>query len=97
MVEDGRVRAEPDGLRDLARRLRDGADGLNGPAAVAPPAPDAGVSSGTVSGALESILRSGAGLVTAMNDAAANIDASDGSYGSVDNQERHRFGGMVAE
>lgn len=96
-MANGPVRVDPGGLRDLAGRLREGASGLGGPASSVPDAPNAGVSSGKVSGALEAILRSSAGLVSTMDESAAKIDASDGSYGSVENQETRRFGNMIAE
>lgn len=88
------VRAEPEGLRALASQLREGVSGLGGVTNAAPPAPNAGVSSARVGEALAAILRSSAGLVASLEDAANKIDASDGSYGEVDNKAAADFGSL---
>lgn len=93
MVVDERMRVDSAGQQALATQLRDGVAGLGGVANAAPPAPNAGVSSGAVGQALSSILTAAAGLVSAVGDAGSKIDASDGSYGAVENQVTGQFGG----
>ncbi len=58
-----RVRADSEGLRSLASQLREGVSGLGDVANAAPPAPDAGISSGKVGEALAAIVRGCAGVL----------------------------------
>lgn len=85
-------KADPDGLRALARQLRDGLSEVAEMAPTAPPAPNAGASSSTVGAALAAILEATAGLVSRVQDTADKIDVTDGSYGDVDNQTATDFG-----
>lgn len=71
-------------LERLAGRLRSGASDLLGPAGVAPDAPDAGVSTPAVAGALAEIGRAVIGLDETMTEVADKVVQSHGEYQETD-------------
>jgi hypothetical protein len=91
-MSDGVIRADSAGLQALASELRHGVSGLAEAGRAAPPAPNAGASSARVAATLAAILDETAGVVAGVENTAAKIDASDGSYGEVDNRSATEFG-----
>lgn len=71
-------------LKRLASRIRSGASDLDAPAGDAPDAPDAGVSTAAVTGALAEIGRAVIGLDETMTEVADNVVQSHGDYQETD-------------
>lgn len=71
-------------LERLAGRLRSGASDLESPAGDAPNAPDAGVSTAAVTGALAEIARGVIGLDETILEVADNVAQSHGDYQETD-------------
>ncbi|MGH3503956.1 MAG: hypothetical protein ACRDQA_24135 [Nocardioidaceae bacterium] len=87
--------ADPDGLHDVARQLRDGADELNSAASTVPHAPDAGLSTANVGAAVSALARSAAALMVQSEDNADKIHASNGSYGATENTNTQSLDGVL--
>lgn len=83
-MSEGSVHVDPGTLERLANRLRQGEGELSAPAQSAPDAPDAGVSTGPVAGALSEITQGMLGLSTALNEVASRVVRSRGDYCEVD-------------
>lgn len=79
------VKADRESLRSMANALRASTDQLAGAAKTMPAMPQVSTSAEKVGFTLSEITKTAAGLIASVNDAAAKIDASDGSYGQVDN------------
>ena len=72
-------------LTDIANKLRGAAQQLSGTASSAPPSPDAGSSSALVSQVIADLMRTGATAAAVLDQAAGNIHAAKGNYGTTDN------------
>jgi hypothetical protein len=91
------IRADRNGLEDLATTLRRGATELADTAIPAPAAPDAGRSSANVGAALAAVMKSAAALMAKSQEAAGRIDVNDGAYAGVDNQASTALGDFEGE
>lgn len=81
----GQVKADGEHLAEMASRLRESTTGLEGAAKSVPPMPEVSVSADKVSHTLTEITKTVAGLMAGVEQTASEIDASDGSYGEIDN------------
>lgn len=93
MGNDG-IKAEPDGLRQMASELRDSTSGLEGAAKSVPPMPEVTISNQNVGYTLSEITKAAAAVAAGVEDIANKIDASDGSYAEVDNRNAEDLYGV---
>jgi hypothetical protein len=92
-MSDG-IKANPGQLQGMAGQLRSGAEGLDGVADASPPPPEATTSNEKVGHTLAEIMKATGALVAGMHETADKIDASDGSYGDMDNQNASDIAGV---
>ncbi len=83
-MTDG-IKADRESLRAMANALRASNDQLVGTAKTMPAMPQVSTSAEKVGFTLSEITKTAAGLIAGVEDTANKIDASDGSYGQVDN------------
>lgn len=81
---DGNFTVDPGTLERLSTRVRAGASDLDKAAGNAPDAPDAGVSTPAVTGALAEISRAVIGLNETMTQIADNVVQGHGTYHEID-------------
>ncbi len=79
------ITADHELLQQMADELRTSISGLDGVARSAPTMPEVTTSANKVGHTLSEITKTVAGVVAGVEDTAGKIDASDGSYGQVDN------------
>ncbi|MBA8826640.1 methyl-accepting chemotaxis protein [Saccharopolyspora lacisalsi] len=79
------IETDHEKLRSMASDLRSSTDKLTKAAQAVPPAPKVSTSAEQVGHTLSEITKTAAGLIAGLEDTAGKIDASDGSYGQVDN------------
>lgn len=83
--------ADFDGLRQVASRLNNAGDHLDGASGSAPRSVDAGPSTGVLSSALSEAMRGAASIATAAASTGGKVHASSGSYGDTENTAASGF------
>ncbi|PRW62073.1 hypothetical protein [Actinopolyspora mortivallis] len=78
-------------LRHMASALRNSTDELEPAAKAVPDMPEVSTSAEKVSYTLGELSQAAAGLIATVGEVAAKIDASDGSYGDVDNRNAEQL------
>lgn len=78
-------------LRRMASALRTSTDELDSAAKTVPDMPDVSSSADKVSHTLQELSQVAAGLIATIDEVAGKIDASDGSYGDVDNRNAEQL------
>lgn len=78
-------------LRGMASALRSSTDRLDSAAKSAPAMPEVSTSAEKVSYTLGELSQAAAGLIATVDEVAGKIDASDGSYGEVDNRNAEQL------
>lgn len=71
--------------------MRSSTDGLDSAAKSAPAMPEVSTSAEKVSYTLGELSQAAAGLIATIDEVAGKIDASDGSYGEVDNRNAEQL------
>lgn len=79
------IKADHESLRAMADALRTSTDTLADTAKTMPSMPQVSTSAEKVGHTLSEITKTAGGLLASVEDTAHKIDASDGSYGQVDN------------
>lgn len=82
-------------LRQMASALRNSTDQLDSAAKRAPDMPEVSTSADKMSHTLGELSQAAAGLIATIEEVAGKIDASDGSYGDVDNRNAERLQGEI--
>ncbi|SDK26411.1 hypothetical protein SAMN04487820_10631 [Actinopolyspora mzabensis] len=90
MSENG-IRADRDRLRGMASALRSSTDKLDAAANDAADMPQVSTSAEKVSHTLGELSKTAAAVIAAIDEIARDIDASDGSYGELDNRNAERL------
>ncbi|QGK69224.1 hypothetical protein GIY23_06470 [Allosaccharopolyspora coralli] len=85
------VRVGQEQLRQMASALRSSTDELDSAAKNAPGMPEVSTSADKMSHTLGELSQAAAGLIATIEEVAGKIDASDGSYGDVDNRNAERL------
>lgn len=85
MANNG-MKADPEGLQQMASQLRASTSRLDAVAEAAPPMPEVTISSDKVGHTLSEIMKTAGAIAAGVEDVANKIDASDGSYAETDNR-----------
>ncbi|MHA6802795.1 hypothetical protein [Salinifilum ghardaiensis] len=78
-------------VRQMASALRSSTDELESAAKSSPGMPEVSSSAEWMSNTLGELSEAAAGLLATVDEVAGKIDASDGSYGDVDNRNAERL------
>ncbi|GAB3283529.1 hypothetical protein [Parasphingorhabdus pacifica] len=85
------VHVAHDQVRQMASALRSSTDELDSAAKNAPDMPEVSTSAEKMSHTLGKLSQAAAGLIATIDEVAGKIDASDGSYGDVDNRNAEQL------